>query len=148
MSVPLSQPDADSSTNPQWAHLYVVSSQTQTGEPAAMPAPVARPFGWILHPAIDLLFCCGGLVWLLFAFHYFYVLPAKNEVFIGLLSLVVILATHILSETHTSATLLRAYKDEETRNRYSLYTRWGAFLCVVLLAAGLLVKGFTPIMAR
>lgn len=23
----------------------------------------SKPYGWILHPAIDMLVCCGGLVW-------------------------------------------------------------------------------------
>jgi hypothetical protein len=120
---------------------------------AKSPAPVetgaeSGSLVWILHPAIDLLLCCGGVVWLLFAFHYFIVAPANNQVMVSLLSLLVIVGTHVLSETHTSATLVRAYKNGETRARYSLYTRWAALACGALALAGLFIAGFTPILAK
>jgi hypothetical protein len=108
----------------------------------------ANSYGWILHPAIDLMMCCGGLVWLLFAFHNFLVLPLHNEKLTALMSLLVIIATHALSETHTSATLFRAYATTETRKRYSLYTKWAALACAALALAGLFIKGFTPVMAK
>src|SRR5262245_59495387 len=114
--------NAESSTSePQRSRpqLYLVDPDPTTQAPAAAGAESGQ-FGWILHPAIDLLFCCGGLVWLLFAFHYFFVAPSHNETLVSALSLLVILGTHVLSETHTSATLFRAYRTRETRERYAL----------------------------
>lgn len=127
--------------------LHLVASESSNSAPVETGAECGR-LVWILHPAVDLLLCCGGIVWLLFAFHYFVVAPANNQAMVSFLSLLVIIGTHVLSETHTAATLVRAYKNGATRERYSLYTRWAALACAGLAIAGLFVKGFTPIMAK
>lgn len=105
-------------------------------------------FGWILHPAIDLLLVCGGLAWLFFALHYFIAKPAMSYPLLQILAFTVLIGTHLLSETHTAATLVRAYAEPTERRRLSLYTEWGALACLTLLFAGLFIKGFTPIMAK
>ena len=51
------------------------------------------PSPWILNPAIDLMFCCGGLLWLFFLFHN--VVPLLPGDQIGLLLLVSVAGTHI-----------------------------------------------------
>lgn len=103
---------------------------------------------WILHPLIDILFCCGGLVWLLFAAHYFVAVPMGNPLLTQTLALVGILSVHALSETHNAATLFRAYKTEETRNRFAFSTKWAALACGALFLSGLLVPGVTAWMSR
>ena len=105
-------------------------------------------FGWILHPAIDLLFVCGGLAWALFALHYFVAKPMMSEPLLQILAFAVLIGAHMLSETHTMATLVRAYGKADERRRLSLYTEWGGLACLTLLLAGLFLKGFTPIMAK
>lgn len=105
-------------------------------------------YAWILHPAIDILFVCGGITWLLFAVHFFIAKPTMNSVLLQSLGFAVLIATHLLSETHTVATLVRAYKNGEERRRLSLYTEWGALACLALFFLGLFVNGFTPILAK
>ncbi len=105
-------------------------------------------FGWILHPAIDLLFVCGGLSWLFFAVQFFVAKPTMSYPLLQILAFTVLIGAHMLSETHTVATLVRAYGKPEERRRLSIYTEWGGLACLALLFAGLFVKGFTPIMAK
>jgi hypothetical protein len=97
---------------------------------------------------IDLMFCCGGLVWLFFAIHYFVAVPLGNPALIQLLALVGLLSVHALSETHNAATLFRAYRTKETRDRYAGSTKYAALACATLLVAGLLIPGLTPWLAR
>lgn len=105
-------------------------------------------FGWILHPALDLLFVCGGITWALFALHYFIAKPMMSEPLLQVLAFAVLIGAHLLSETHTVATLVRAYGNAQERRRLSLYTEWGGLACLTLLFAGLFIKGFTPVMAK
>jgi hypothetical protein len=103
---------------------------------------------WIIDPWIDLLFCCGGLVWIFFAFHYFVLGPKGNGPAVQALALLALAGTHALSETHTAATLVRAYGKDETRRRHSLYTHWAALACGALAIAGMTVPGVAPILAK
>lgn len=105
-------------------------------------------FGWILHPAIDLLLVCGGLSWALFAVHFFVAKPTMSYPMLQILAFVVLIGSHVLSETHTVATLVRAYGKSQERRRLSLYTEWGGLACLALLFCGLFVPGCTPIMAK
>ena len=97
----------------------------------------SRPYGWILSPAIDLLFSCGGLVWLFFGLHYFVFGSQSRELGAQALLVLVILGTHLLSETHNIATLQRIYKDNEEKEKFSFYTDRLAFVCIGLAFVGL-----------
>jgi hypothetical protein len=104
---------------------------------------------WILNGPIDVLLSCGGLVWILFALHAASTLCGRPGLTAQpLFALLVIIGTHALSETHTVATLARAYKDEETRRRFSLQTRWFALLAAVSIVAGLAFKEVTPFLSK
>lgn len=108
----------------------------------------SKPYGWILHPAIDMLLCCGGLVWAVFAVHYFLIAPTKNVALTQMMVVFGIILTHCFSETHTVATLVRAYRTPETRRQYSKYTHWAALGFAALGMTALFVKGMTPYLAK
>jgi hypothetical protein len=108
----------------------------------------SKQFGWILHPAIDMWLCCGGLVWVFFAVHYFLIVPTHNQALMQIMAVFAIIFTHCFSETHTVATLVRAYRTPETRRQYSIYTHWAALACVALGLVALFVHGLTPFFAK
>src|SRR5262249_30084490 len=104
--------------------------------------------GWIMNPVIDMLFCCGGMVWIFFLLHVTFNFPGAPLPILQGLALAVIIGTHALSEPHTAATLARVYRTPDTRKQFALYTHWGALLCLGLALCGLLIQGFTPILAK
>ena len=117
--------------------------------PTSIPGadPAARPYGWILHPAIDLLFTCGGLVWILAAIHYGFL--RSNEAAAGLatLAVVVTVLTHLFSNSHTAATLVRAYQLPE-RRQLAFYTRTAALGCAAIGVLGLFVPGMPAVLLK
>ena len=125
------------------------STQECNEESTTKDEPVeARNYGWILHPVIDLLFCCGGLVWILFAIHYFVLGPHSANIQVQTLLTVSALGTIFLGETHTVASLVRLYGEERFQKNFSLYT----YLIPLALSALTLVacqnKDLPPIMAK
>src|SRR5262249_23760525 len=93
--------------------------------------------GWILNPAIDLIFCCGGIVWLLLGLHYLLVNVIHVPQLEQILPLIAIAGTHAFGESHTMATLVRIYRSEESRRQYAPYARWAALGCAALAVAAL-----------
>ncbi|MBA3858127.1 MAG: hypothetical protein C0507_14575 [Cyanobacteria bacterium PR.3.49] len=78
---------------------------------------------WIINPAIDLLFCCGGAVWILFAVHYLVVGPNSTNMTAQLLLTIAALGTIFFSETHTIASMVRLYGEKRFESGFTLYTR-------------------------
>ena len=115
----------------------------RSSEPAA-----DRSYGWILHPVVDLLFCCGGLVWILFAIHYFVLGPHATNIQAQTLLTASALGTIFLGETHTVASLVRLYGEKRFEKNFSLYT------CLITLALSALAlvacsnKDLPPILAK
>src|SRR6185295_9892019 len=101
------------------------------------------PYGWILSPAIDLLFSCGGLVWLFFGLHHFIVGSHSRDFVAQALVVIVILATHLLSETHNIATLQRIYQDED-KTKFAYFKTKLVAICGTLAILGL---AFPPLAA-
>ena len=107
-----------------------------------------KPYEWILHPTLDLLFVCGGLLWIVFPFHYL-VLGGKNDSPIAQWMVVIAaLGTVLLSQTHIVATLVRLYNDPVLRERFSLYSYWAALACATLALAGCVYPGLAGIYCR
>lgn len=83
-----------------------VSSSSFAESSSSSNAPLKKTV-WILNPALDILFCCGGLVWLFvgfeFAVQHFY----KSIFFTQLLATVLALGTHVFGESHVIATWAR-----------------------------------------
>jgi hypothetical protein len=104
------------------------------------------PSPWILNPAIDLMFCCGGLLWLFFLFHN--VVPLLPGDQIGLLLLVSVAGTHILSETHTAATLVRLHSSVDTQKHLRSYVKYVSIICALIAIVGLATPALTPILAK
>src|SRR5215470_6369616 len=77
--------------------------------PEVRSAASGRPYEWILHPVLDLLFCCGGIVWILFALHYCAFGPDSTAKPVQIMVALAALGTIGLGETHIVATLQRIY---------------------------------------
>ncbi len=103
---------------------------------------------WILNPVMDYLFACGGLVWLLFGFHYF-VLAGSTQ---GPLSVALLtfsaLGALLLGEGHTAATLVHTYRRADLRNRLSFYTKLLPLFFGILAACGTVIPGVAPILVK
>jgi len=107
-----------------------------------------KPYEWILHPALDLLFCCGGILWILFPLHYFILKNQSGSPLAQLMICTAALGTIIFSQSHTIATLVRVYDNKETRERFSLYTYWLALACAGLALMGCLNKEIAGIFCK
>lgn len=134
---------ARKSANP--APLNIVAPGGQT-DAAQQGQAKAVPYGWIINPVIDVVFCCGGLLWLMYfanslAIKY---LSGADATF----ALVAIAGTHILSETHTAATLERLHQSEATRKALSKVGLISALLCVLLAVASLIIPGVAAIYVK
>ncbi len=106
----------------------------------------AKPYPWILHPLLDLVLGCGGIVWLLFGIHLF-LLPGNSA---DLAQLAAISATGVIifAEAHTAATFAVVYRNEEVCSRYRFYTGWLAQICFALAVAGIILPSLTPILVK
>jgi len=110
-------------------------------------APVSsKPYPWILHPVLDLLFGCGGIVWMIFLVHWLLV-PAAQVSPNALFTLSAI-GTVVLAESHIASTFLIVYRNSETRSRFALYTRWLALACVALAFGAMVVPGMASVLMK
>jgi hypothetical protein len=116
--------------------------------PEPTPADTPRSSAWIVNPAVDVLFCCGGLAWIFFFVHFFFFRNSTGSPVLTTLALTTVVATHALSETHLVATLTRIYKTAESRKQFFVYTHWAALFFAALGLGGLFIPGFTPILAK
>ena len=105
----------------------------------------SQKYPWIVNAPVDLLFCCGGIVWILFAVHYFVLGPSggAGNGLGQMLAISTIAGTHALGETHIAATLARIYKTPQSVRRFAPYTIWAAATCLFFAIAGLFVDGST-----
>lgn len=99
----------------------------------ASPASNAR--NWILSPCIDLLFACGGILWILFALHLclnWGPAAGANAMQVTLLTLI---GGLVFADTHNAATLLRLYGDRDIRTAlpHVAYTSAAAFLVLGII---------------
>ncbi len=104
------------------------------------------PYNWILNPTVDLIFCCGGLLWLMYLANLVFGshLPMAN----GPLILLTVAGTHILSETHTASTLERLHQSEPTRKALSNFGLIASVVCFLLAVASLVTPGLPAIFAK
>ncbi|MGD9683573.1 MAG: hypothetical protein AB7W16_20600 [Candidatus Obscuribacterales bacterium] len=75
---------------------------------------------WFVSPAVDLLFCCGGALWLLVASHYAFGWQLRYAmdgpgVFAG--SVAALIGVICLSDAHVAASLFRFYGTDKLRQR-------------------------------
>ncbi|MBX9568939.1 MAG: hypothetical protein K2X77_08590 [Candidatus Obscuribacterales bacterium] len=107
-----------------------------------------KPYEWILHPTLDLLFVCGGLLWIVFPIHFFLLGGKNDSPFAQWMVVTAALGTVMLSQTHIVATLVRLYNDRETREKFSLYSYWAAIACATLALAGCIHPALAGIYCR
>ncbi len=91
---------------------------------------------WFLNPIADLLFCCGGLVWIFFFVDILLswrFASAWSQAF----AIFVVFSSHLFGEAHVSATLLKIFQSRETRAEFRFCTQiqpffWllGAVICL------------------
>jgi len=123
------------------APVSIPASPEQNSEPKK-----ATPYTWILNPAVDLIFCCGGLLWFMYLANFF--LKSNLPITNGPLILLTIAGTHILSETHTAATLERLHESEPTRKALSSFGLIASVVCFLLAVASLVTPGLPAIFAK
>ncbi len=108
----------------------------------------AKTYAWILNPAIDLLFCCGGLVWILFALHHFILGPDTSNIAVQTLLTFAALGTIFLGETHTVASLVRLYGEKRFHTGFSLYTQVIPLALSAVALMACLNKDLPPVLAK
>jgi hypothetical protein len=137
-------------TAPPVLALVAAAPPSAPSQVQASESKVAGKYPWIVNPAIDLLFCCGGIVWILFAVHWLFLGPngGSGTALGQMLAICTIAGTHALGETHIAATLARVYKTPQSAAKFKPYTSWVAYACIGLAVAGLFVQGITPILAK
>lgn len=129
---------------------HAESDNMNAVQPATNSTSVAaavKPRRWFLSPAFDYFFVCGGVVWLIFAFHYIGLGGTKEGAIARTLVMVSSLGALLLAEVHTAATLVRTYGNNNLRARHFLLSNWVAFafcgltliaMCTPILATSLL----------
>lgn len=127
------------------------SSEIGLSEVQSVAKPEARPEAkvnpWIINPVLDLLFSCGGIVWLFFGLHYFVFGAKSHELPVQSLVVMVILGTHFLSESHNMATLHRIFQKEE-KDRFSFFSGKLAAYAGTLAIIGIVFPPLVPIMTK
>ncbi|HEY9716197.1 MAG TPA: hypothetical protein V6C69_01905 [Trichormus sp.] len=97
------------------------------------------PYPWILHPVIDILFVCGGLMWL--AIGAYFALNLHLDASTALV--LTILCNLVTSQVHQPATLYRVYKSPRTRKQVGkVVTIWGVVV-IALATQALFSPTFT-----
>jgi hypothetical protein len=109
----------------------------QSTTPDAARAEAAEaPYGWILHPAIDLLFCCGGLAWVFAAVCYAVGDAWTGDVGKTLLAMNAI-AVLLVGDSHTAATLKRVYTEPTLYKAIGKFSNISAVVMIALFVAAL-----------
>mgnify|MGYP001157905904 CR=1 FL=1 len=96
---------------------------------------------WILNPVLDTVFGFGGLVWIFFFFHYFFLKGEGSETLLSVSAV----GGLVFAESHTVSTLLTVYRTRDTRRRFKTYTFGLATAGLALILLGLVIPGSAPI---
>ena len=115
---------------------------TEITRPDTEPNKALHP--WILSPLLDYLFCCGGMMWLLFAIEKLGVDPlnTKNSASV-LLASVIAMGSLFITEAHGPATLVRAFASKTTPKSVKVATL--AWAAILLAIAGLAMTNVTMV---
>lgn len=110
----------------------------------------AKPYPWIVNPWFDFLFVYGGMLWGVFAVHYFVfgwnnldtqMTNSKEAFAIGTIVIMLgILGQHLFADTHTIATYMRIYATPESRKTFRLYAYYLPWLSLTLFAMACIWK--------
>lgn len=139
--------EANTSANCEQIHEGLPPAQSQN-EQSVEKVACQKPYEWILHPTLDLLFVCGGLLWIVFPIHFFLLGGRNDSMLAQWMVVIAALGTVFLSQTHIIATLVRLYNDPETKEKFSLYSYWAAIGCATLALAGCMHPALAGIYCR
>jgi hypothetical protein len=91
----------------------------------------SAPYPWILHPVMDLFFCCGGFLWIIVGVYLFsgVKMAATTALMLGIFSNV------FGTDMHISATWMRVYGSSRTRKQVGVRVTIAGVLLLVLSAA-------------
>lgn len=95
---------------------------------------------WIVNPVVDLLFVCGGLVWILV----FLTNSSGDFALAGNIAV----AAHLFSETHIAATLRKIYNDPSSIARHSMYTIILPLFSLAIFVVGISIPGITAALLK
>lgn len=119
-------------------HMLGQPANSEAPASAAAPSPAPTgPYPWILNPVIDLLLCCGGLFWLIFAVYM--ISGVKPDLFgsplaCGMMATAII-GLHLFGDPHQPATLYRVYFSAPTRKALGKPTAiWGVIALIAALS--------------
>jgi len=128
--------------------LWAPWAQSPSPQMAATGAPVAAAvkenYGWILHPWIDSIFVCGGLVWI-FALLATNLVPGINHLDAKMLYSAFFF---VFVVPHGMATILRVYDVPTTRKANGMKVALLAGGCLLLLIIGCLSAFWASMVAR
>ncbi len=96
---------------------------SDSAEPGPQPASTVSSKLWIVNPAIDLLFVCGGMLWILVAFA-----MANPVLFSSKTAPLFMILTQIgaifFLDPHNAATVLRICNEKELRDKHRILWLW------------------------
>lgn len=114
-----------------------------------MPVASPKAYGWILHPALDYFFCCGGFVALLC----FVVLVMGHSIGVTnvpdfALWTAWIVGVHFFADSHSTAAWQRVFFDEDIKKRSGRYIALCTVLCLLMIPAEFIAPWSAGVMAR
>lgn len=115
--------------------------------PTASQAAQTGAYPWILHPFLDLMFCCGGIVWLFFILHFFGFGPDNISQSVQIMVALAALGAIGLSETHVMATLARVYTSK-TASKFAPRTTLSGVACITLAVVASVNPQLVPILLK
>jgi len=105
-------------------------------QPKATADQADHPHPWILTPALDYLFCCGGLMWLLAGVEALGVKPEGQSYPSIILAGILFWGTLLIGEAHGPATLVRVFRSRTTPKLVrAVVIVWGLVLIVAAFFA-------------
>ena len=116
-----------------------ITTFSQPLESAPQSRATVNP--WILNPVLDTIFGFGGLVWLFFFFHYFFLKGEGSETLLAVSAV----GALIFAESHTASTILTVYRTRATRRLFHNYTFGLATIGIALILFGLVIPGSAPL---
>ncbi len=124
-------------------------------EVAAAPPPQPQPaeerpkeasYRWILHPVADLLFVCGGLVWIFGLLMWMGFIPnAPSSPFMTAASITALI---LFAMPHQTATYLRVYDSKSTSKTLGRIVAFFAGVCVLLGGLAMVSPYWASIVGR
>jgi len=120
-------------------------SEPNSSQSAAATATALGPYPWILNPAVDLLFACGGAFWLVYLglslsnFGYGYDGNVTAQCFFALS----VIGMHLFGDGHQPATLFRVYGSKVTRDAIGKPVAGIAFIALLAGLSTLLIPSTT-----